>query len=69
MKVKPRRPYPPIFDDEPTGYLESDRDYLDNNNELAVKLLDEQLKRELSYQAASICFCRFCKAVRKLRGD
>lgn len=33
----PRRPY---FDKQPDGYLESDRDYLENNNDLAVALLD-----------------------------
>ena len=33
----PRRPY---YDDEPDGYQESDRDYLENNNDLAVALLD-----------------------------
>lgn len=33
----PRRPY---FDEEPDGYQESDRCYLDNNNDLAVALLD-----------------------------
>lgn len=37
--VKPRRPY----DDDhppPNGYLEGDRDFLENNNDLAVALLE-----------------------------
>jgi hypothetical protein len=34
---KPRRP---LEDDFPEGYLESDKDYVNNNFELAVKLLD-----------------------------
>lgn len=33
----PRRPYD---DDQPDGMEESDRDYLSNNNDLAVALLD-----------------------------
>ncbi len=37
MKYTPRRPYE---DDKPDGYQESDRDYLENNNDLAVALLD-----------------------------
>jgi hypothetical protein len=37
MKYTPRRP---LDDDKPDGYLESDRDYLANNTELAVRLLD-----------------------------
>lgn len=37
-KYNPRRPYE---DDKPEGYMESDRDYLENNLELAVKLLDD----------------------------
>lgn len=39
--VQKRRPY---LDDKPDGYLESDRDYLENNNDAAVKLLDLTLK-------------------------
>lgn len=30
----------PLDDDKPNGYLESDRDYLANNNREAVELLD-----------------------------
>jgi hypothetical protein len=41
-QVKPRRPWDP---DIPTGYMESDRDYVLNNLDLAVKLLD-QLQEE-----------------------
>lgn len=36
-KHKPRRLY---RDDEPESYLESDRDYFENNSELIVLLLD-----------------------------
>lgn len=39
--LKPRRPW---RDDEPDGYMESDFDYLDNNRELAVALLDAQAR-------------------------
>lgn len=35
--VRPRRPY---IDTEPEGYLESDLDYMRNNADLAVALLD-----------------------------
>lgn len=37
----PRQPLPPLVGDEPTGYMESDRDYVLNNCELAVLLLDQ----------------------------
>lgn len=37
LKAIPRRPYQ---DDEPDGYLESDRDYLGNNRETAIWLLE-----------------------------
>lgn len=37
IMIKPRRPYD---DDEQGGYLESDRDFLDNNHDLAVWLLE-----------------------------
>lgn len=37
-KYKSRRPYK---DNEPNGYMESDRDYINNNLNLAVSLLDE----------------------------
>lgn len=37
LTVAPRRPFSPLY---PHGYLESDRDYVDNNLEAAVALLD-----------------------------
>ena len=40
MQVKKRRLYDP---EQPDGYLESDNDYVRNNFEACVKLLDEQL--------------------------
>lgn len=39
---KPRRPFD---DDHPNGYLESDKDYVNNNFELAVQLLNEYRDR------------------------
>ena len=41
-RIKPRRPY---YDNEPNGYLESDRDFLENNLELAIEYL-EMLERD-----------------------
>ena len=41
MEVKPRRLHD---DDKPDGYKESDQDYLLNNRELAVQLLDDYEK-------------------------
>jgi len=37
----PRRPYE---DDKPDGYLESDRDYFENNSELILALLENHIK-------------------------
>ena len=37
INVIPRRPY---IDEEPDGYLESDKDFLLNNYEVALKLLE-----------------------------
>jgi hypothetical protein len=37
-KFKPRRP---LDADKPDGYLESDKDFVLNNFDLAVKLLEE----------------------------
>lgn len=41
IKIIPRRL---LDDDKPDGYLESDKDYVLNNIEAAVKLLDEAQK-------------------------
>lgn len=41
--VRPRRPYD--FETFGSAYLESDTDYLLNNCELAVKLLDREVRR------------------------
>lgn len=38
VRYKKRRPY---YDHEPEGYMESDNDYVLNNVELAVRLLDK----------------------------
>lgn len=35
---KPRRPYD---DNEPDGYMESDKDFLDNNLELCLRFLQK----------------------------
>jgi predicted RNA-binding protein with RPS1 domain len=37
INVIPRRPY---IDEEPDGYLESDNDFVKNNHEVVVKLLE-----------------------------
>jgi len=36
----PYHPRRPLVDSEPDGYMESDKDYVANNLDLAVKLLD-----------------------------
>lgn len=36
-RVKPRQPYE---DDRPNGYMESDRDYMENNLDACVWFLD-----------------------------
>lgn len=57
MKYKPRRP---LDDTNPDGYMESDRDYLENNRELAVALLDncvhmiEALKALRTYEQSGL---------------
>jgi hypothetical protein len=38
IQIEARRPYD---DNEPDGYLESDNDFVQNNIEVAVKLMDE----------------------------
>lgn len=38
------QPHGPYDDSNPDGYQESDRDYLENNRELAVMLLDNHIK-------------------------
>lgn len=37
MKINPRRP---LDDDEPDGYLESDRDWVDNNFDAVIEFLE-----------------------------
>ena len=44
MKIEPGRPY---LEHDPDGYLEGDKDYLLNNREAAVALLDGYLTGEL----------------------
>lgn len=44
MKIIPRRTY----DDDIPSYLEGDKDYVLNNTEAAVRLLDRELKTQLS---------------------
>ena len=46
-KVIPRRPY---IEEEPNGYLEGDRDWLENNNDTAVWFLEnrDMLKKTFS---------------------
>lgn len=38
--LKPRQPFPALFSDEPTGYVEGDRDWVLSNLELCVQLLE-----------------------------
>jgi hypothetical protein len=42
VKINPRRPWD---DEDPTGYLESDIDFVHNNLEAAVKLLERELEK------------------------
>lgn len=43
MKVNPRRRY---NEDDPTGYMESDKDFISNNLFLAVELLEAEVLKE-----------------------
>jgi hypothetical protein len=45
INVIPRRPY---IDEEPDGYLESDNDFVSNNYEVAVKLLEGDLLKKFA---------------------
>ena len=45
INVIPRRPY---IDEEPDGYLESDKDFLLNNYEVALKLLEGDALQKFS---------------------
>ena len=59
INVIPRRPY---IDEEPDGYLESDNDFVLNNHEVVVKLLEgdalkkfaELIVRECAEVAANV---------------
>lgn len=44
MLIHPRRP---LDDDNPDGYLESDQDFVLNNLEVAVELLEKELNKEV----------------------
>ena len=44
IKINPRRP---LYDDKPEGYLESDRDFVENNLELCVQILSALEMAEL----------------------
>lgn len=46
-KVIPRRP---LDDDKPRGYLESDRDWVENNLEAVLWLLSKTLKEQKKYK-------------------
>ena len=39
----------PLYDDQPDGYLESDRDWLLNNEQTALRLLRAELKKRTAY--------------------
>jgi len=43
-EIHPRRP---LDDDNPDGYLESDQDFVLNNLEVAVELLEKELNKEV----------------------
>jgi hypothetical protein len=53
INVIPRRPY---IDEEPDGYLESDNDFVLNNHEVVVKLLEgDALKKFAELIVAECC--------------
>ena len=47
LKINLRRPF---YDNKPKGYLESDQDYILNNIEACVILLDRELLRQKLYR-------------------
>ncbi len=44
MKIIPRQKLPPLFGNKPTGYMESDKDWVLANIEACVQLLEEKIK-------------------------
>ena len=52
INVIPRRPY---IDEEPDGYLESDNDFVSNNYEVAVKLLEGDLLKKFAELIVAEC--------------
>jgi hypothetical protein len=52
INVIPRRPY---IDEEPDGYLESDNDFVSNNYEVAVKLLEGDLLKKFADMIVREC--------------
>jgi hypothetical protein len=45
IKIIPRRPF---WDDERHGYLESDNDFIQNNEEIVIKLLEGDALKNLA---------------------
>jgi hypothetical protein len=45
IKINPRRLY---WDDEPDGYLESDNDFILNNQEIVIKVLEGDALKKLA---------------------
>jgi len=56
IKINPRRPF---YDDQPEGYLESDKDFLLNNFEAAIELLERELAAQQCVQSDRAC--AWCK--------
>jgi hypothetical protein len=52
INVIPRRPY---IDEEPDGYLESDKDFLLNNHEVVVKLLEGDALKKFAQLIVQEC--------------
>jgi hypothetical protein len=52
IKIIPRRPF---WDDERHGYLESDNDFIQNNEEIVIKLLEGDALKNLAELIVGEC--------------
>jgi hypothetical protein len=64
INVIPRRPY---FDEEPDGYLEGDNDFVLNNHEVVVKLLEGDALKKFAELIVGECLMKAIGA--KIRGE
>jgi len=60
INVIPRRPY---IDEEPDGYLESDNDFVKNNHEVVVKLLEGDALKKFAELIVKECVIVAMRAV------